>query len=152
MIQKKDIEAIRLSELAETLEGSKILAVSRAVKQQMEKGAEVYNYTVGDFDPSLFPIPKGLKTEIMNAYEEDWTNYPAAEGNADLRLAISEFIKTWNHLSYEPSTIIVASGGRPLIYAAYRAICDAGDKIIYAVPSWNNNYYTHFVGGHAIEI
>jgi aspartate aminotransferase len=40
---------------------------------------------------------------------------------------------------------LVAAGGRPLIYALYRAIVDKCDKVAYAVPSWNNNHYTHFV-------
>src|SRR5678809_1244382 len=53
---------------------------------------------------------------------------------------------------YGPNEILVASGGRPLIYAVFRAICDKGDKVIYAVPSWNNNHYTHFVGGQHIEV
>ena len=39
-----------------------------------------------------------------------------------------------------------------LIYAVFRAICDKGDKVIYAVPSWNNNHYTHFVGGEHIVV
>ena len=39
-----------------------------------------------------------------------------------------------------------------LIYATYRAICDKGDKVIYAVPSWNNNHYTHFVEGEHVVI
>jgi aspartate aminotransferase len=34
----------------------------------------------------------------------------------------------------------------------FRAICDKGDKVIYAVPSWNNNHYTHFVGGQHVEV
>jgi aspartate aminotransferase len=55
-------------------------------------------------------------------------------------------------LDYGTSEILVASGGRPLIYAAFLSICDKADKIIYAVPSWNNNHYTHFVGGEHIVI
>jgi len=39
-----------------------------------------------------------------------------------------------------------------LIYAIYRTVCDNGEKIIYAVPSWNNNHYTHFIGGEHIVI
>ena len=47
--------------------------------------------------------------------------------------------------------VLIAAGGRPLIYALYRALVDRGDKVIYAVPSWNNNHYTHFVEGvHAV--
>ena len=43
--------------------------------------------------------------------------------------------------------ILIAAGGRPLIYAFYRAIVDRDDKVIYSVPSWNNNHYVHFVEG-----
>jgi aspartate aminotransferase len=39
-----------------------------------------------------------------------------------------------------------------LIYAIYRAIVDKGDKVIYPVPSWNNNHYVHFTGGEHIMI
>jgi aspartate aminotransferase len=66
------------------------------------------------------------------------------EGNLDLREAIV-FMKEWEKLDYSLGEILVSSGGRPLIYTTYRAICDKGDKVIYAVPSWNNNHYTHFV-------
>jgi aspartate aminotransferase len=55
-------------------------------------------------------------------------------------------------LDYGINEILVASGGRPLIYSVFRAICDKGDKIIYAVPSWNNNHYTHFVEGDHIVV
>jgi aspartate aminotransferase len=42
---------------------------------------------------------------------------------------------------------LIAAGGRPLIYALYRALVDKGDMVIYSVPSWNNNHYVHFVEG-----
>ena len=29
---------------------------------------------------------------------------------------------------------------------------DPGDKVIYAVPSWNNNHYTHLNGGEHVVI
>jgi aspartate aminotransferase len=39
-------------------------------------------------------------------------------------------MKEWEKLDYSLSEILVSSGGRPLIYATYRAICDKGDKVI----------------------
>ncbi|HQZ74670.1 MAG TPA: aminotransferase class I/II-fold pyridoxal phosphate-dependent enzyme, partial [Chitinophagaceae bacterium] len=112
----------------------------------------IYNFTIGDFDASIFPIPKELEDAIVEAYRKHFTNYPAAEGNLDLREAIHSFIKDEEGLDYGINEILVASGGRPLIYTVFRAICDKGDKIIYAVPSWNNNHYTHFVEGEHIVI
>jgi aspartate aminotransferase len=144
--------SMKLSNLSETLIGSEIVKLGGEIREKISQGERIYNFTVGDFDPSIFPIPKELEDEIVDAYRKHFTNYPAAEGNLDLRDAIINFIKEWEGLDYGPNEILVASGGRPLIYAAFRAICDKGDKVIYAVPSWNNNHYTHFVGGEHLVI
>ncbi|MDP4263537.1 MAG: aminotransferase class I/II-fold pyridoxal phosphate-dependent enzyme [Bacteroidota bacterium] len=143
---------MKLSHLSETLIGSEIVKLGGEIREKIRQGERIYNFTVGDFDPSIFPIPKDLEDEIVEAYRRHFTNYPAAEGNLDLREAILSFIKDNEALDYGTNEILVASGGRPLIYAVFRAICDKGDKIIYAVPSWNNNHYTHFVGGEHIVI
>ena len=143
---------MKLSYLSETLIGSEIVKLGGEIKEKIRQGERIYNFTVGDFDPSIFPIPKELEDAIVEAYRRHFTNYPAAEGNLDLREAILSFTKDEEGLDYGTAEILVASGGRPLIYAVFRAVCDKGDKIIYAVPSWNNNHYTHFVEGEHIVI
>jgi aspartate aminotransferase len=143
---------MKLSHLSETLIGSEIVKIGGEIKEKIRQGERIYNFTVGDFDPQVFPIPKALEDAIVEAYRHHFTNYPAAEGNLDLREALHTFIKDEEGLDYGTTEILVASGGRPLIYAVFRAVCDKGDKVIYAVPSWNNNHYTHFVGGEHIVI
>lgn len=143
---------MKLSHLSETLIGSEIVKLGGEIREKIRQGERIYNFTVGDFDPSIFPIPKELEDAIVEAYRKHFTNYPAAEGNLDLRESIISFIKEEQGLDYGLNEVLVASGGRPLIYAVFRAICDAGDKIIYAVPSWNNNHYTHFVGGEHVVV
>jgi aspartate aminotransferase len=143
---------MKLSHLSETLIGSEIVKLGGEIREKIRQGERIYNFTVGDFDPAIFPIPKELEDAIVEAYRKHFTNYPAAEGNLDLREAIHSFIKDEEGLDYGISEILVASGGRPLIYAVFRALCDKGDKIIYAVPSWNNNHYTHFVEGQHIVV
>jgi aspartate aminotransferase len=143
---------VKLSYLAETLIGSEIVKLGGDIREKIQQGEKIFNFTVGDFDPKIFPIPKELENEIIEAYRQHFTNYPAAEGNQDLRESISSFLKEWENLEYSPREILVASGGRPLIYSLFRSIADKGDKIIYAVPSWNNNHYAHFVGGEHVVI
>ncbi|MDB5199210.1 MAG: aminotransferase [Chitinophagaceae bacterium] len=143
---------MKLSHVAATLPGSQILAISNTIKERIKSGEKIYNFTVGDFDPEIFPIPAELEEGIINAYLQKHTNYPQAGGNEDLREAIASFTKTFQHINYDAGEVIVGSGGRPLIYALYRTIVDPGDKVIYPVPSWNNHYYTKFVGGTPVEI
>jgi aspartate aminotransferase len=143
---------MKLSTIAETLPGSQILAISNSIKQRIQAGEKIYNFTVGDFDSQLFPIPLVLEEYILNAYKSKFTNYPLAEGNLDLREAITSFTKTFQGMIYEPSEVLIGSGGRPLIYALYRTLVDPGDKVIYPVPSWNNHYYAQFTGGVPVEI
>ena len=143
---------LKLSQLSENLIGSEIVKLGGEIREKIRQGEMIYNFTVGDFDPSIFPIPAALEEAIIDAYRHHFTNYPAAEGNLDLREAISLFIKERQQLDYQPAEILVAGGGRPLIYALFRAICDTGDKVIYAVPSWNNNHYASFVGAEHVVV
>ena len=141
-----------LSNLAETLIPSEIVKLGAAIKEKIRAGEHIYNYTIGDFDSSLFPIPDTLLKEIINAYKEGFTNYPSAEGELDLRVALSKFLEKKEGLSYSPQEILIACGGRPLIYSIFRSIVDKGDKVIYPVPSWNNNHYSHFTEAVHIQI
>ncbi len=137
----------KLSHLAGTLIGSEIVKLGNAISERIRNGEKIYNFTIGDFDPQIFPIPAELEELIIESYRQRNTSYPAAEGVLDLRIAVSKFIKEWEGLDYAPNEIQVASGGRPLIYTVFKAIVDKGDKVIYGVPSWNNNHYAHMTGG-----
>lgn len=131
--------------------GSEIVRLGADIKEKINKGEKIYNFTIGDFDSSVFPIPKKLEHEIIEAYKHHQTTYPPAEGILALREAVAKFIKEREGIEFTTAEILIAAGGRPLIYALYRALVDKGDKVIYAVPSWNNNHYTHFVEGkHAV--
>ncbi|MBS1665176.1 MAG: aminotransferase class I/II-fold pyridoxal phosphate-dependent enzyme, partial [Bacteroidetes bacterium] len=125
---------MKLSQLAETLIGSEIVKLGGEIRDKIRKGEKIYNFTVGDFDPALFPIPQELEDAIIDAYRKHFTNYPAAEGNLDLRQSIAVFLKDREELEYTPEEILVSCGGRPLIYSLFRTLVDKGDKVIYAVP------------------
>ena len=137
----------KLSQLANTLIGSEIVRLGGEIKQKIKRGETIYNFTIGDFDSKIFPIPQKLEDEIVSAYRNKLTTYPPADGIFQLRESVSKFINYREGLHFETNEILIAAGGRPLIYAVYRAIVDRGDKVIYSVPSWNNNHYVHFTEG-----
>lgn len=138
---------MKLSQLAETLIGSEIVKLGNAISERVRNGEKIYNFTIGDFNPNIFPIPKELEDEIINAYKNHCTNYPPADGIAELRNAVSAFLKDWEGIEYAGNEILIASGGRPLIYTIFKTMVDKGDKVIYATPSWNNNHYVHMTEG-----
>ncbi len=138
---------MKLSQLAETLIGSEIVKLGNAISERIRQGEKIYNFTIGDFDPSIFPIPKQLEEEIIEAYRKNYTNYPPADGIPELRNAVAGFLKDWEGIDYANNEILIAAGGRPLILTTFKTIVDRGDKVIYAAPSWNNNHYTHMTEG-----
>lgn len=141
----------KLSHLAENLVGSEIVKLGNEISARVKAGEKIYNYTIGDFNPEIFPIPKLMEELIIESYKEKHTNYPAAQGVLELREAVSHFAKKWNNLDYSPAEILIASGGRPLIYGLFAILVDEGDNVIYAVPSWNNNHYTNLnKGNHCV--
>jgi aspartate aminotransferase len=141
-----------VSQKAEHLIGSEIIKLAGEVNQKIKDGQNIYNLTIGDFNPSLFPIPHALKQYIIDAYNNNETNYPPADGMLELRTSLSKFIKEHQGLDYGANQYLIAGGGRPLIYAIYQALIDPNDKVIYPVPSWNNNHYCHLSDAQKIEI
>ena len=146
------MDNIKLSALSESLIGSEIVKLSGIIKEKINQGEHIYNYTIGDFDSKQFPIPKGLLNAIKNAYDQGYTTYPLADGELVLRKAVAAFILQHQGLSFNTSEILIAAGGRPLIYAIFRAIVNKGEKVIYPVPSWNNNHYAHFTEAEHVQI
>ncbi len=142
----------RLSALARELQGSEILRIATEVRRLIAAGAEVCNLTVGDFSPSEFRIPPRLEEGIVDALRRGESNYPPSYGIDPLRKSIRDFIARRLGLEYRVPEVLVTSGARPAIYTVYRAIVDRGDRVVYAVPSWNNNYYTEMVGGVSVPV
>ena len=140
------------SVMAETLIGSEIIRIAGEVNEKIKQGEKVFNMTIGDFDPNVFPIPNALLEEIIAAYRAGHTNYPAANGILELRKAVSTFLKAGQGIAYSADEILISGGARPLIYATYLTLLDPGDAVIFPVPSWNNNHYCHLTGAKPILI
>jgi aspartate aminotransferase len=141
-----------VSSMAETLIGSEIIFLAWQINEKIAKGQKISNLTIGDFNPKIFPIPGVLREEIKRAYDENETNYPPAEGSMDLRKEISKYMIKKLGLEYGTDEILVTSGARPVIFAAYNTIVDVDEVVIFPVPSWNNNHYTHLTRSRAITV
>ncbi|UOE39470.1 pyridoxal phosphate-dependent aminotransferase [Chryseobacterium oryzae] len=143
---------MKVSKLAANLIGSEIVKIGNEVNDLKAKGAEIANLTIGDLNSNIYPIPLKLKEEIQKAYQNNLTNYPPANGLLSLRTEVSKDLKKRWDLDYSPNDILITAGSRPLIYAVYKTIVDEGDKVVYPIPSWNNNHYAYLTSADAVEV
>jgi len=142
----------RLSHLAQGLVGSEILKIAAEVRELIAQGRPICNLTVGDFSPSEFRVPERLARGVADYVAKGQTNYPPSNGVLELRKAVSAFYKRGLGLNYPVESIVITSGGRPVIYGAFQTLVNAGERVVYPVPSWNNNHYASIVGAKPVEI
>jgi aspartate aminotransferase len=141
-----------LSSLAQGLTGSEVLKIASEVRALTASGRSVANLTVGDFSPSEFRIPRLLESLIAENLAAGQTNYPPSDGTLELRRSVMDLMREDFGLDYPLESTLIAGGSRPIIFAAYAAVVDRGDKVIYPTPSWNNNHYTYLTGGVPVEL
>ena len=142
----------KLSNYGEKIVGSEIIKISQVIKAKQAEGKSILNYTIGDFDSKLNPIPVLLKERINKYYNKDYTNYPLSSGELILRNRVSEHLKRKHDINYSNSEILVGAGVRPLIYTIFKTLVDKGDMVVYPVPSWNNNHYSFLHDALKVEI
>ena len=147
-----DSVAWRLSDIASGMERSRILSIAASVRAMIADGEAVAPFTVGDFSPSQFEVPRHLTEAIVESVLEGETNYPPAAGLPELRDSLSNWMSVRYGVDVGSEGIIVGSGARPVLYAAFRLFLESGDGLAHGVPAWNNHYYVHLNGAVDIPI
>ena len=142
----------RAAPLAGSLKGSEILRIATEIRARLAAGERICNLTVGDFDPRQFRVPKLLEEGTIEALRKGETNYPPGIGMPVLRESICRFYENALGLSYPLDSVLVTTGSRPGVYGTYRTLVGEGEGVIYGVPSWNNNYYTHMMGAEPLLV
>ena len=55
-------------------------------------------------------------------------------------------------LAIPASSIVITGGSRPALFAAYQLTIEPGDRVVFTVPSWNNDSYCELAGATAVPI
>jgi len=122
-----------LSEKIKRMTPSATLSLNAKAGELMSQGIDVVNMAVGQPD---FQIPENIRRIAEKASREGHGKYTPATGIIELRKAISKKFKEENNLQYTTDEIIVASGAKPILFAAILALCNPGDEVIVPSPYW----------------
>jgi aspartate aminotransferase len=97
------------------------------------EGRDVLAISSGEPD---FDTPEHIKEAAIAAIRANQTRYTDTSGTLALRRAVAAKFKRDNGLDYAPEEIIVATGGKQVIYDALIATINPGDEVIIPAPCW----------------
>ena len=108
-------------------------AITDMVRDLRREGSNVLSLSSGEPD---FPTPRHAIEAAYAAALAGDTKYPNLDGTHALKQAIQRKFKRENGLDYALNEILVANGGKQVIYNAILASCNPGDEVIVPAPGW----------------
>jgi len=112
---------------------SPTLAVSEKARQLKAQGRDVIDLGGGDPD---FITPEHIRNAAADAMHGGDTHYVASSGTPALRNALARKLKDDNGLTYDPSEIIVTTGGKQALFEATMALVEPGVDVLILEPAW----------------
>ncbi len=107
-----------------------VTAKARALKAA---GRDVIGLSSGEPD---FDTPQNIKDAAIKAIQDGQTKYTDVAGTPALRQAVAAKFKRDSGIDYKPEEIIIATGGKQVIFNAMLATINAGDEAIIPTPCW----------------
>jgi aspartate aminotransferase len=112
---------------------SPTMAISATARALARAGRDVIALSAGEPD---FDTPDNIKDAAIRAIREGKTKYTDADGMPELKEAICAKFARENGLTYKPSQVHVAPGGKPVIFNALLATLSPGDEVVIPAPYW----------------
>ncbi|GAJ92221.1 pyridoxal phosphate-dependent aminotransferase [Agrobacterium rhizogenes] len=139
-----------LADRLKTVSISASAAMTQRARDLASKGINVVSLSSGEPD---FPTPSHAIEAAHAAALAGDTKYPPLDGTLALRTAIARKFKRENGLDYEPSQIVVAGGGKQVIFNAILATCNPGDEVVIPAPGWISYAdIVRFAGGVPVPV
>lgn len=122
-----------LSHRYRKIKPSPTLAMVAKANDMKSRGIDVINLSAGEPD---FDTPEFIKDAARQALADGKTKYTAADGMKELKQAVQAKLQRDNGLSYDLSEIMIANGGKQVIFNAFMATLNPGDEVIVPSPYW----------------
>jgi aspartate aminotransferase len=122
--------------LADRLNGvveSASTAMAEKARQLRAAGVKVIGLAMGEPD---FATPDHVIAAAHAAALAGDTKYPPVGGTKALKEAVQRKFRRDNGLDYALDEILIANGGKQVIFDALMATCNIGDEVIIPTPAW----------------
>lgn len=124
---------LTLSKRAQGVKPSSTLAITAKAKELKAQGVDVVGFGAGEPD---FDTPENIGKCAIDAIQSGFTKYTPASGTQELKQAVCDKFKKFNHLDYEPDQIVISNGGKHSLTNIFTALINEGDEVIIPAPFW----------------
>lgn len=112
-----------------------ITAIQQRVRSMREAGVDLIDFSIGDpVEPTWERIPEAVREAIPQV-----SQYPTTDGRADLRRAVSAYVRRRFGVAVDPDTqVMPTSGAKEAIFSSPLAFVDRsrGDAVGYPDPGY----------------
>ena len=125
------------------------IAMSARARALRAAGARVISLAIGEPD---FDTPEPAVQAAYQAARAGRTKYPPVDGTPALKQAVREKFARENGLDFADDEILVANGGKQILFNALMATLDPGDEVVIPAPYWASTpLIAQLLGGRAIH-
>ena len=124
---------MQLSQKIGKIEESVTLSITAKAGRLKAEGKDVISFGAGEPD---FNTPDNIINKAIEAMQQGYTKYTPSSGIAPLKSALAEKFRKDNGLNYQPSQIVVSTGGKQSLNNAFSAILNPGDEVLIPSPYW----------------
>jgi aspartate aminotransferase len=122
-----------LSDALARIKPSPTIAITARARELKAQGRDIISLSAGEPD---FDTPANVRAAAKAAIDRGETRYTSPEGIPELRRAIAAKFARDNHLAYDPSQVVVSTGGKQVLFNALLATVNQGDEVVVPAPYW----------------
>ncbi|MCD2255845.1 pyridoxal phosphate-dependent aminotransferase [Agrilactobacillus fermenti] len=113
---------------------SATLALSSKAKAKKALGLDVIDLSIGQPD---FETPENIESAAIAAIKAGRVSgYTSASGLPELKQAVIDKIKSIYGVTYQQSQVLITTGAKFALYAAFQVLLNAGDEVLIPTPAW----------------
>jgi aspartate aminotransferase len=121
------------AERLDRIVASPTVSIRMAAARLRAEGRDILRVSSGEPD---FDTPQNVKDAAIAAIRRGETKYTDIAGSERLRAAVAAKFRHDSGIDYADDEVIVATGGKQIIFNALLATIDAGDEAIIPAPCW----------------